>query len=178
MKFSRSGFTLLEVLIVTSIIGILATMVVLSVGSREPSTSIEARRLAELLRIALEEAVLQGKELGLRLTPDGYEFMVLEGLIWQTSSDEILRPRIFPKELAPRLLLEGEELIIQPNAEEQQENERESDQKQKDIPQILLLSSGEISPFQLSLYAPEQPPWVVIGNYAGNFTALPVNERK
>lgn len=178
-EMSSGGFTLLEVLVVTLIIGILATMAVLSVGSRSPATIIEARRLAELLRLAADEAVLQGQEWGLRITPEGYEFMLLEGATWQSAPDEILRPRLFSHEVAPRLLLEGEELIVK-SAEENQENndeENDSEKKKQLMPQLFILSSGESSPFQLFLTAPEEPTWVVIGNYAGNFIAQAAEDK-
>jgi len=178
------GFTLLEILAVMVIIGVLATMALISVGSREPSTSQEARRLAELLRLAATEAVLQGQEWGLRLRDGGYEFMVLQEATWQIATDEILRARQFPEELEPRLSLEGEELIVElpPTVDDNSHDDRDKtnkrsnkkDKKEVITPQILILSSGEVSPFQLTLYAAKQPTWRVIGGIEGNFTALPL----
>ncbi|CAK0769403.1 general secretion pathway protein H [Gammaproteobacteria bacterium] len=175
------GFTLLEVLVVMVIIGIIATMAVISVGSREPSTFQEARRLTELLRLAAEEAILRGQEWGLRFTESGYEFMVLEGATWQTASDDILRPRQFPPELEPRLSIEGEELSVESPADENSKSDDaqhhrfdKEDKKKAITPQVLILSSGEVSSFQLSLYAHEQPTWRIIGDYGGNFTTLPL----
>ncbi|CAK0752808.1 general secretion pathway protein H [Gammaproteobacteria bacterium] len=180
------GFTLLEILAVMVIIGVLATMAVLSVGSREPATSLEARRLAELLRLAATEAVLQGQEWGLRLRDDGYEFMILQETTWQTANDEILHARQFPHELEPRLSLESEELRVElpPTAEDNSREDRHKstnkgskDKKEAITPQIFILSSGEVSPFQITLYAEKQPAWRVIGGIEGNFTVLPLQQR-
>lgn len=183
LKPATLGFTLIEILVVMVIIGVLATMALLSVGSREPSTSLEARRLAELLRLATEEAVLQGQEWGLHLTDEGYEFMVLNGATWQTTTDEMFRPRQFPPELEPRLSLEGEELLVElspkePSSLGDEQSMIEKDKKKVRTPQILILSSGEVSSFQIALYAREQPTWRIISGQEGNFVVRPLDERR
>lgn len=165
----------MEILVVMVIVGILTTTMLLSVGSREPFTLREARRLTELLRLAIEEAVINSQEWGLLLTSDGYEFMVLEGSTWRSANDEILRPRQFPVGLEPHLLIENQTLIIAANEDQNVNSNFASKTKQPQIitPQILILSSGEVSPFQISLDAEDQPSWRIIGDYFGNFTLVP-----
>ena len=174
------GFTLLEILVVIVSIGVLTSAALLSTGTREPATAQEARRLAELLRLAAEEAVLQGQEWGLRLTNDGYQFMVLDEATWRVANDEILRPRRFPPGVEARLTLEGETFRIEPppdldplHSDAPSHIDQEQD-AQAITPQVLVLSSGEVSPFQLTFYAPTQPTWYVLGDYSGSFSALPL----
>ena len=81
------GFSLLELLVVVFIIGILATMMTLSVGTtggdRELEQEIE--RIETLLDLAGEEAVIQGREIGLRFFTDRYEFSTQT---WETTEAE------------------------------------------------------------------------------------------
>ncbi|CAK0760959.1 general secretion pathway protein H [Gammaproteobacteria bacterium] len=170
------GFTLLEILVVILIIGILSTMVSLSVGSREPATHREARRLAELMRLAAEESILQGQEWGLRLVEDGYEFTVLDGEVWRTALDDILRPRKLPRDLEAKLFLREEELEI--DALRKEEEKRKEEDKDEIRPQVLILSSGEVTPFQLTFQSFSQPSWRVLGSFSGVFTVSPLAQKK
>jgi general secretion pathway protein H len=97
------GFTLLEVLVVVFIIGVVATLALLSVDNSAGDDRLqrEARRLNALLGIAGEEAVLFGVELGFEVTRDGYRFMRLDDDGWTpiTASDHPLRPRTLDETL-------------------------------------------------------------------------------
>jgi len=53
----------------------------------------------------------------------------------------------------------------------------EKDKEKTITPQVLILSSGEISSFQIALYAKEQPTWRVIGDIGGNFMTQPLDQR-
>jgi general secretion pathway protein H len=91
------GFTLLEVLVVMLIIGIMTTMVSLSLA---PDThrllEDEAYRFARVLEQAAE-AGSEGELLGLTLTPDGYGFHRQdERGRWLRANDDFLGPHRWP----------------------------------------------------------------------------------
>lgn len=143
-----NGFTLIELLVVLVLIGIVVSFATLAIGDdRERLVQDEVRRIAALLETAGEEAVLQGRELGLQISQRGYRFMFLapqedgpaQWLVLER--DRLLRPRDFHPETAPQLLLEG---LPQPLTESFPE---------RGAPQLFLLSSGERTPFVLRLTA-------------------------
>lgn len=76
-RLPARGFTLVEVMVVIAIIAILVTMVSLSLRGDRAGEQIEeeARRLAALLNLLREEAVMRNTDLGLVLTPEGYHFV-------------------------------------------------------------------------------------------------------
>lgn len=139
------GFTLLEVLAVLVIIGIISTFAVVSLQHNTPRERLEeeGRRLQALLTLATEEAVLQGKQFGLRVGEDGYSFLLLVGEAWRELTDDpILRPRSLPEGLQLQLWVEALEVsLATPSDTEEEEVE----------PQIWFLSSGETIPFELTL---------------------------
>jgi len=142
----HAGFTLLEVLVVLVLIGIILSFAALSVGNdgRGEQLEREGRRFAELVRIAGEEAVLQGRDLGVQFTLEGYRFLILDGDTWnELAGDEILRPRTLPQGLEYRLFLEGLPVVL------------EQELGEKTEPHVFLLSSGESSPFELDIIEPE-----------------------
>ena len=65
----QGGFTLIELLVVLVIIGCLVGLAVLSSGVAGPSRELnnEAERLAGLIGVLVDEAVLDNREYGLRL---------------------------------------------------------------------------------------------------------------
>ena len=133
------GFSLIELLVVLLLIGIILTMATLAVrpGLGVADGDDEAARLAALLQLAREQAVLQGDEHGLELNSGGYRLLMLDNNAWEPLTDPVWRPRILPPELRLRLTVEGRAVALPDTAEGE--------------PQLLLFSSGEMTPFTLEI---------------------------
>lgn len=177
MNRSRhSGFTLLELLVVVVIVGIIVTFAALSFGNRalEDRLEVEAQRLDRILRLAAEEAEVKGIELGLRYTLDGYQFLVLsQDGKWQPyDGDPILREREIGDPFSIELRVDGR--VVGPAVQ----GRGGKDKDKKVEPQILLLSSGEVSPFALSLRARGLTRyWLLQSDALGRFTLEPQQAR-
>jgi general secretion pathway protein H len=146
----QTGFSLLEVMIVVIIIGVLVSIFTLSVGSfSDDQTGEQVRRLEALIDLAAEEAIMQGRELGMRFYQHGYEFSARvpdvdeDGLsIWTWTAieeDRLLKPRKFEDEITIELLIEGKEVDLDYD---------QDDAEEEDVyaPQIFILSSGDLAP--------------------------------
>lgn len=135
------------------IIGITVSFASLSLSSRANDERLvnEANRLEALLKLAADEAIVQGEEIGLLVAADGYAFYHLEQNRWTPYEEGPLRERELPEGMSLTLAEDGrEELqILLP-----QDADKDSDKdKKRTDPQILMLSSGEITPFVLQLRA-------------------------
>ena len=145
-----AGFTLLELMVVLVLIGIIFSFAVLSLGGDNISDLMrqETRRLAVLLELASDEAVLRGEELAVNFTDDGYEFLVLhEEGGWQSpGEDGLLKAYSLPADIELRLEVEGEppELNVMAEGDEAADGEDADDSL---TPQVFILSSGEMTPF-------------------------------
>lgn len=165
------GFTLLEVLVVVVIIGILASFAVLAIGNRslEDRLDLEARRLEQLLQFAADEAVLQGAQLGFARTGEGYSFFSLreeqteQGPVRRWTPMDAGTPlRSRPLDPAFQLELRVDGRAVGPLQPPEPGTELK--------PQVLLLSSGETSEFELSLRIRNHPVhYVLKGDAAGTF---------
>lgn len=143
------GFTLIEVLVVVAIIALVITGALLAFGGggRDSGLERERDRLVALIDYARERAELQTLEYGIRCTPTGYRFLVydprLPGWVPDTLDDVLRQPRELPAGLFIALRVEGREVVL--------------DDPQAPLagaapaPQLLLLSSGEINSFVLTL---------------------------
>jgi general secretion pathway protein H len=159
---AQRGFTLLEILVVVVIIGIMATLTVVSIGNRplEDRLADEARRLNELMSLAADEAVLQGAELGFIQTADGYGFVVLKDGKWAPLDDAgPLRLRALKEPLYLRLLVDGRP--VAPLRADRPDVEFK--------PHVLLLSSGDATEFTLDVHAQALTPfWRLQGDVLGH----------
>ncbi|MFT6268162.1 MAG: general secretion pathway protein H [Alphaproteobacteria bacterium] len=178
LKLSHSkqtGFTLLEVIIVLALIGLILSSVRYAVftGNVEKDIEKEVRRLQVVFNMASDFAVINQLELGLIIDDEdqSYEFVKLddderwvpldnqkhftkvlftegvsleislEGLAWQ-DDDSLFDNRIFDEELSV-----SDDGVDIGNEED----------KVPPPPQIIILSSGEITPFELSIkYEPQE----------------------
>lgn len=88
------GFTLLEMLVALVIVGLMAGMAMLSIGEGSRGLRFEAQRLAQLMILAREEAMLRGAPIRMEADEQGLRFSVLREQRWQPVLDDgDLRPR-------------------------------------------------------------------------------------
>ncbi len=123
------------------IVGVIVGFATLSLGNRNRDVlEREARRLAALMPLALQEAMLSARELGFVLDEGQYTFLLLGPEGWRPVDDGVLRART----LAPQV-----EAVLAGDEPGPAEPEQEAPQ-----PQILFLSSGQVTPFELTLRNP------------------------
>ena len=164
------GFSLLELLVVIVIIAILFTFTTLAIRGTSPEELLEteARRLDQLLQLALEEAILRGMEYGLEFTPNSYRFLLYIENTWQPlEADRLLRERQLPVDMEFELEIEQIDVLID-------ESDRQDDDDEETArPQVFLLSSGEITPeFSVRLVMPGvATSYLVTGNANGEHKA-------
>ena len=82
------GFTLVELLIVLTIIGLMSAAVVLAIPDQRGSLVDEAERFAARAHAAGEQAVLEARPMAVRVTAAGYGFDRRERGEWRALTDE------------------------------------------------------------------------------------------
>jgi general secretion pathway protein H len=134
-----TGFTLIELLVVVVIVGVLAAALAISIGGSSARVlGNTAERFQALLGQACEQAELTGREFGVVVAADGYSFVRLHGGEWHAvGADGELRARRWPDGLRIEFVREGRPLELATPAQ--------------DSPQLVCFSSGELTPFALTL---------------------------
>lgn len=147
----QTGFTLIEVMLVVVIIGFMAAMATLAIGGNQHrSFQNDVQRLQQLLKLAQDQARFEQRNLGFRLTDEGYEFMkyTLATREWNTIENKQLRPRKFELVTQSELKINGVALSL----DAQKETSRsETGITKKELPSLLILADGEMSAFELRL---------------------------
>ena len=142
-----AGFTLLELMVVLVLIGIIFSFAILSLGGDDLAEMMEqeTRRLATLLELASDEAVLRGEELAVYFSAEGYEFLVLQDAGWQPSGEDgLLKAYKLPAGIEIRLEVDGDPPGL---------TTQDDDSEESLTPQVFILSSGEMTPFTAALQA-------------------------
>lgn len=144
------GFTLVEILVVVVIIAIVISLAVLSIGvtGRDSQLDDETRRIAGLVDLLHDRALLEGRDFGLRIEPTAYEFVVYEPRRdrWMAlDQEQEFRRRELPKGVSFQLELDSQVVVIKPL-----EKNLPSDEAPPG-PQIAIAASGEGTPFRLTL---------------------------
>jgi len=101
-----------------------------------------ADRFSALISLAQDEAILQSTELAVEITPTGYSYYQNEGNSWVAFSDTPFFKRQLPSEISTKLYLDGISIDLK--------------DRDKDKPQVVILSSGEMTPFTYTLQFKDQ----------------------
>ena len=203
----KKSFTLIELMVVVTIIGIMTGLIAVSMVNSDPQKELdrEARRFKTLVEMALEEAMFSQQEIGVILDENSYKFVrweapvdpslqaaVEDGEDSQNGDDSSNDDDNSLSQLAPQIgvgnqsdpnpqwtlisdeqafreyqLWDDVELILEVDQEQidleagKDENQREQakaateileEEEEELIPSIIILSSGELTPFTLDFY--------------------------
>lgn len=144
----QRGFTLMELAIVAFIIGLIATVAVVSLTTnrRDEELAKEAERIDALFDYVREQAELQTRDYGFRVNRTTYSFVVFDVLAGQwraADEDSALRARNFPDGIQPVVVVEGRQIVL------------DTKKKEKDVedftPQVMVFSNGDLSSFEVQL---------------------------
>ena len=163
---------------VVVIIGIIASMAMVStrVLGGDHEMDQEARRLVAVLTQAREDAMLEGRDVGLRIDARGYDFMRYDGRTerWDlVLEDPLLRERLLPDGLEESLLIESR-IVKLPARVAPTEREQQGQPQQPQLqPQVVLMASGDLVPFEVRLErAGTREIRAVIGSIDGKLEIL------
>ena len=88
-----AGFTLVELLVVLTIIALVSAAVVLAVPDPRGNLGSEAERFAARARAAGERAIMDNRPISLRVSQTGYAFQRRQGKDWQGMSEKPFLPQ-------------------------------------------------------------------------------------
>ena len=156
-RFDR-GFSLLEILVVVAIVGIFVGITVLSTDlvSFERRMEQEANRLGTLVDFVVDEALLRTQDFGIYVCEDSYHFFFFNYEIddWVPYTMRPFEPRRLEDDMVLALKIDDREVILELEAEafssRMADDSDDEDADEYPEPQIVILSSGEITPFQLA----------------------------
>lgn len=157
-QLRHKGFTLIEVTVVLVIIGVLVSFVVLALGDggKRDRLREEGRRLAALIELASDQAVLEGRVWGLHVAADGYLFMVLHEGRWQeAASGDLFRARQLEAGFTLDLRMDDVTVTLTPPGADHEKRELTG-------PQVYLMSSAERTPFEVIITAPGGTPVMIV----------------
>lgn len=159
----QRGFTLMELMLVILIIGLMLSSVSLSLpDSANKQLQQQAARLQAQIHLASQQSVFQNRDIGLLISADSYHFYSFEGERWVLLEPQSrFAPRRLPAESQFELQLAGQPINL-PEAKPINPQE----------PQILFLSDGQMSDFQLALTSTEQSKRFTLRGELSGQTAL------
>lgn len=147
---SQTGFSLLELLVVVTIIALLAGAFVLSIGTLGSDRELqrEAERLQTLITLLNEEAVMESRDYGIIFSESEYRIYVYDyaTLGWLLPVDDrLLNEHLIPEPIQLALEIEGREVRLPRRLADRDDNEQPE-------PQAVLFSSGATTPFTVDFY--------------------------
>ncbi len=161
-----AGFTLVELMLFLVVLSVTAVMVIITLPDRpEDEAKEQAQRFYYRLQLLNDEAILNGLDYGLRIEEkeNSYDYLKLFQRGWQPLTSEHYQKTTLPSGLKLHFTLgttawEAQDRLFTDDSlfDENMFAEQEKD-KNINPPQIFVLSSGDITPFELEFRADNNP---------------------
>ncbi len=143
-RWSQTGFTLIEILVVVLVVSILMGVVASSFSGsdREQTFRGYSERLALRIEFARDKALQSNREWGVFLDEDGVRFAEFDEVnaIWSPRGDKPFNADAYDRNVEFELVIED----LPGNLQAPEDPDEE-------IPNIVLFSSGETTPFEISV---------------------------
>ena len=132
----QRGFTLWELLIVVAIVAITLSMMQFSMGLGDENRELKrvGKDLGKLFHLLNQEAVFEGRNYAISVQGNGFIVLEFDGGAWTPASDSFFTRIKMAESHISELLIE--DLVVDISEKEQPD------------PHILILSSGEMTPFE------------------------------
>ncbi|GAA0811931.1 GspH family T2SS minor pseudopilin variant XcpU [Colwellia asteriadis] len=167
------GFTLIEVMVVVAIIGVVATLVQFTFAGNRPEDLLKesSDRFKAIFEVASDYSMLNNIELGVVIKKNSYQFLGYDGTRWAEIPEQNWLSNVeLPEGVELKVALDDlpidEPLLFNADTfKEKAEDEftllSKEEQEQQIIPQIYILSGGDITPFSVTFRFGEQSPQVM-----------------
>ena len=155
----QQGFTLIEVMLVIVLIGVMVSAIQFSFSGNKPEQLLEqnSARFAGIFDVAAEYGLLNNVELGLFIEENSYQFLGYDGTSWSPiANNPLFEVYTLPEGIEITLQLDDlpiEEALLFDSSvliNEDEEDDFTEKEKKKTIPQVYMLSGGDITPFSLT----------------------------
>lgn len=148
LRFNQaSGFTLVEILVVLIIVSVMSGIVVTSLPSSFQNSDFdeESLRLKTVIELIREESLTRASEYGLNTDKDNYSFFVYNEIEqnWTQLNTKPYAEHKLGYGILLKTTIEDNELILT--------DEEDEESSVPNAPRILLLSSGEMTPFEITI---------------------------
>ena len=130
------GFTLWELLIVVAIVAITLSMMQFSVSLSDETRDLKrvGKDLGKLIHLLNQEAVFESRNYAISVTDYGYRVLLYDGGDWKVVDESFFARFKMPESQRSELFIENQAVELASGTNPQ--------------PHILILSSGEMTPFE------------------------------
>ena len=132
----QRGFTLWELLIVVAIVAITLSMMQFSMGLGDENRELKrvGKDLGKLFHLLNQEAVFESRNYAISVQENGFIVLEFDGSTWTPAGDSFfIRIKMAESQISELLI---EDLVV------------DISKKEEPDPHILILSSGEMTPFE------------------------------
>jgi len=168
IAYKNKGFTLIEVMVVVVLIGLMASLVQFNFSGSKPEDKLkhESARFAAIFEVIAEYGMLNNIELGLIVNKDSYEFLGYDGTTWSEIPEQDWDANVtVPEEIELSIELDDlpidEPLLFDTETFKEKDEDdftllSKEEQENKKIPQVYILSGGDLTPFSVTFRIAEE----------------------
>jgi general secretion pathway protein H len=157
---TEKGFTLWEILVVVVIVTISVSAILFSTSLSSGADDLKtlANDLSKTMRLLYQEAIFENKNYAISLNDQGFKVLEYDGENWAESKQSFFRKVKLSESQESNLVIEN--LVV------------ELADQGNPVPHILILSSGEMTPFEWEIRDSDVKASITIfGDFLGNVLA-------